>query len=210
VTAPRLVLVAHGSADPRFAEVVEAVAARVRGLLRDVDVRPAYLEHGPPHVSGAAGAGAVVVPLLLSAGYHAQVDLPAQAPGATITRAVGPDDRLAVALRDRLLAAGWEDGPVTLVGAGSADPNALADVRRAAEQLGLLLRVPVDVAFVSAGEPRLADLRPAAVASYLLAPGFFHDEVRRLTPGPAIVSEPLGDHPAVAEVVAERYRAALG
>ncbi|HEU5035147.1 MAG TPA: CbiX/SirB N-terminal domain-containing protein [Mycobacteriales bacterium] len=206
-----LVIAAHGSADPRFAVVVQALATRVRGLRAGLDVRIGYLDHGPPHLAEVVAAGdgatpATVVPLLLSGGFHARADVPAQAPGATITPPVGPDERLAVALADRLLEAGYDGvGPVTLVAAGSADEQALADVRSTAGHLARRLRVPVEAAFVSAGRPRLSELEPSVVASYLLAPGSFHEAVRRC--GAPVVSEPLGDHPAVAEVILARYDA---
>jgi sirohydrochlorin ferrochelatase len=45
------------------------------------------------------------------------------------------------------------------------------------------------------------------VASYLVAPGAFHDAVRAT--GAAVVAEPIGAHPAVAEVVLRRYDAAV-
>jgi sirohydrochlorin ferrochelatase len=43
-----------------------------------------------------------------------------------------------------------------------------------------------------------------AVASYLLAPGVFQDRLR--ASGAAWVSAPLGDHPAVAALILERFR----
>ena len=43
------------------------------------------------------------------------------------------------------------------------------------------------------------------MASYLLAPGVFHD--RLAASGAAWVSAPLGDHPAVAGLVIDRFRA---
>jgi sirohydrochlorin ferrochelatase len=205
VAAPPLLLVAHGSSDPRFAEVVEAVAARVRALAPDVDVRVGYLEHGPPDVAAVSEPDAVAVPLLLSAGYHVRVDLPAQAPGVTVTDAVGPDPRLAAALADRLREAGWAgEAPVTLAAAGSADPRSLADVEQAAAHLADVLQVPVEPAYVSAGSPRLRDLRPVAVASYLLAPGVFADAVTGC--GGQVVAAPIGAHPVLAEIVLDRYR----
>jgi sirohydrochlorin ferrochelatase len=47
------------------------------------------------------------------------------------------------------------------------------------------------------------------VATYLLAPGFFADKVVEAA-GPATWSAPLGDHPAVADLVWQRYDEALG
>ena len=207
MTSPPLVLVAHGSTDPRFGDVVEAVAARVRAMRPDIDVRIGYLEHGPPHVADVA-TGGVLVPLLLASGYHVRVDLPAQAPGGQVARAVGPDERLATALAGRLRQAGYAGGaPVVLAAAGSSDDSALEDVRVAAHQLSTVLDVEVTAAFVSAGSPRLADVvassPPVAVSSYLVAPGAFHDTVA--ASGAAIVAEPIGDHPAVADVVLSRY-----
>ena len=46
------------------------------------------------------------------------------------------------------------------------------------------------------------------VASYVLAPGHFHDLVSAA--GADAVSAPLGDHPLVAEIALERYETALG
>lgn len=207
MTDAPLVLIAHGSTDPRFDDVVRSVASRVQAQRPQLEVRVGYLEHGPPSVDDVA-AGGVLVPLLLASGYHVLRDLPQQAPGAVVTRAVGPDERLAVVLADRLRDAGYDAAsPVVLVAAGSSDERALDDVRTAARQLGDLLSVDVTAAFVSAGSPRVAEALAAtpgaAVASYLVAPGAFHDAVAGS--GAAVVSAPIGDHPAVAEVVLSRY-----
>lgn len=185
------------------------MAAGVRRLAPDLDVRVGYLEHGPPHVTDVATPGAVAVPLLLSSGYHVRADLPEQAPSAVVTPAVGPDPRLALALKERLAEAGWGGtGEVTLAAAGSADPRSLADVEVAAEQLSTLTGTRVRPAYVSAGEPRLADVRPHAVASYLLAPGVFYDAVAAC--GATVVAAPIGAHPTLAAIVVDRYRAAVG
>lgn len=187
--------------------MVESVAARVRSLRPALAVSVGLLDHGPPLVADVA-PGTVAVPLLLSSGYHVRVDLPTQAPDAVLAAAVGPDPRLCVALADRLAEAGYDGAaPVTLAAAGSADERSRADVRRQAEMLGEHLGVEVSVAYVAAGEPRLADVRPSVVAAYLLAPGTFHDAA--LGCGAPVVSAPLGDHPALAEVVLARYDAAL-
>src|SRR5580698_6764777 len=88
---PPLVAVAHGSRDPRAAASTAELMRAVRDLaarsgLPGLDARTAYLGHAPPSVSqvlGAlAGPGAepggrvVVLPLLLTAAYHSDVDLP--------------------------------------------------------------------------------------------------------------------------------------
>ena len=89
--------------------------------------------------------------------------------------------------------------PVTLVAAGSADPGAIDDVQRQAAMLAAHLDVEVSAAFVSAGEPLLRDLAPPVVSSYLLAPGVFHQAA--IASGAEIVSAPLDNHPALADVV---------
>jgi sirohydrochlorin ferrochelatase len=203
-TPPRLVLAAHGSTDPRFAAVVDAVAEQVRALRHGLDVAVGYLEHGPPSLPDVVEPGCVVVPLLLSSGFHVRTDIPEQAPGVTVAAAVGPDPALTDALADRLREAGWDgSGPLVLAAAGSSDERALDDVRRAAGLLGDRLGVEVGVGLVSAGEPRLADLSPTAVASYLIAPGAFHDAVR--AGGAPVIAKPIGAHPAVAGIVLRRY-----
>ena len=80
----------------------------------------------------------MIVPLLLSTGYHLTTDLAgaARATGARLADPLGPDPLLVTALAGRLAEAGVPDGtPVVLAAAGSSDPAAEAD---AAEQAGLL------------------------------------------------------------------------
>jgi sirohydrochlorin ferrochelatase len=206
MTAPALVIAAHGSGDPAFAAVVADLAGQVRRARPDLDVRVGYLEHGPPHLREVAGAGTVVVPLLLSSGYHVAADIPAQAGDAVIAAAIGPDPRLVPVLATRLRAAGWTAGtPVVLAATGSTEPAALQEVRDIGPRLGAALGgVDVTVAFVSSGSPRLQDLPPAsAVSSYLLARGHYSRILARS--GADLVSAPLGAAPELAEIILDRY-----
>ena len=77
----------------------------------------------------------------------------------------------------------------------------------------VVVLIVLAAAFASAARPTVgeavADLAartggPVAVASYLLAPGVFAGRLR--ASGAAWVSAPLGAHPAVAALVAERFR----
>jgi sirohydrochlorin ferrochelatase len=95
--APALIVVAHGSRDPRAATAVGALAARIRADRAGVDVTVAYLEHARPSLretlTTACDRGhseAVVVPLLLTAAYHSTIDLPRQlaATGVAVTPAI--------------------------------------------------------------------------------------------------------------------------
>lgn len=202
-------LAAHGSPDPRNATVVAAIRDRVRRARPELAVGVGYLDHGEP-LRTVATKGAVVVPLLLTHGHHVTADIPAQAPGAFVTKPLGPDDALLAVLARRLEAAGWTpELAVTLVAAGSAEPAALDDVRDMAARLTGRLGSPVTAAFLATGEPQLADLPPPpAVASYLLAPGRFHDRLADC--GVPIVSAPIGAAPEVVATVLSRYDATSG
>lgn len=78
-----LVLFGHGARDPRWADTIAAIAARVAELSPDVPVRPAFLEFMSPDLAGAIdalvdeGARAIVVaPVFLASGGHVLRDLP--------------------------------------------------------------------------------------------------------------------------------------
>jgi sirohydrochlorin ferrochelatase len=222
MSSPALLAVAHGSKNPAATDVVRALARQVRRLAPVLDVRVAFIGHAEPSLPSeldAAGANTVVVPLLLSSGYHLSADIAgaADVAGARVTGALGPDELLLTALTARLKEAGVPGGtPVVLAAAGSSDRAAAEDVRQQAALLAERLSVPVVAAFASAAAPAVpaavAGLRartggPVAVASYLLAPGQFQDQLA--SAGADWVTAPLGDHPALAGLVIERYRRAV-
>ncbi|HVN11905.1 MAG TPA: sirohydrochlorin chelatase [Kineosporiaceae bacterium] len=221
MTARPLVAVAHGSRDPAGQHAVEALLDVVRGRRPDLAVDAAYVQNAPPplaDVLAARGTGAVVVPLLLSHGYHVAVDvaLAAAAAEAVVTPPLGPHPGLADALDARLTQAGVPPrAPVVLAAAGSSDPAAGEDVTEQARLLADRRGGPVTAAYASAGTARVddavADLlrryaRPVAVAPYLLAPGSFAARIRQAAA--TWVADPIGAHPAVADLVLERYLAA--
>lgn len=214
---PALLVVAHGSEHPDAAEAVTALADQVTRLAPVLDVRVAYLQHGEPSLTEAladADPSPVVVPLLLSAGYHLTTDLAAAA--AHVTGPLGPHPLLATALAGRLAQAGVPAStPVVLAAAGSSDPRAHGQVQAQADMLATERGSLVVAGFAAAGQPTVREAvamlrertgQPVAVASYLLAPGQFHDSLQDA--GADWVSEPLADHPAVAAVIIDRYRAA--
>ena len=74
--------VAHGTRDPAGPEVIADLLDDVRRRLPDVDVITSWVELGAPglhEVMAGMGRPAVVVPLLLSTGYHVTTDVPAAA-----------------------------------------------------------------------------------------------------------------------------------
>jgi sirohydrochlorin ferrochelatase len=218
-----LLAVAHGSRDPAAQHCVLSLTSRVARSADGIAVRTAFVQNAQPSLAEGlddattqAGAdGVVVVPLLLSGGYHLSSDIAgaARAAGVPVARPLGPDPRLVRALSDRLREAGVPGQvPVVLAAAGSSDPRALADTRRQAAMLAAHRGAPVVAAFVTAARPTvdeavsfLAEVtgQPVAVAAYLLAPGLFHDRLSASTG--TWVSGPIGDHPAVAELILDRF-----
>jgi sirohydrochlorin ferrochelatase len=235
--APLLLLASHGSRDPVAQRaVLNLVAAATRELAA---ASPATRVQGGfidvqqpdvPHCLAAAepGRDAVIVPLLISAGYHVRFDLANAVADAAprrvaVTAALGPDLRLTGILAQRLAECGLAaNDRVILAAAGSSDANAVADCHTAGAQLAAELGRPVTVAFITAAQPSLADAVASArtehpgarvvVASYLLAPGTFAAMARRA--GADVVSGALlteGEEPpaALVDVVLERYLGAV-
>jgi sirohydrochlorin ferrochelatase len=221
MSKPALLAVAHGSRDPAAAAVVNTLASQVRRLAPVIDVHVAFIGHAEPSLPaglGAAGSNPVIVPLLLSTGYHLTADIggAASSAGARVAGPLGPDELLLTALTARLTEAGVPTGtPIVLAAAGSGDPAAAAEVHKQADLLAEHLGVPVAGAFATAVRPTVpeavAELRArtkqaVAVASYLLAPGHFQDQL--YDSGADWITEPLGGHPALAGLVIDRYRTA--
>lgn len=222
-----LLAVAHGSRDPAAQDRIHALTGRVRQVAGNARVATAFVQHASPSLAGAlarmaaeADAGLItIVPLLLSSGYHLSTDIAgaASAAGAAVAGPLGPDPRLTSVLAGRLAQAGVPAGtPVVLAAAGSSDPRAAVDTGRQAALLAAHLAVPVMPAFVTAARPTVEEAvaalarragRPVAVAAYLLAPGIFHDRLHQA--GAAWVSAPLGDHLALARLVAARFGEAV-
>lgn len=178
---PPLVLVAHGSRDPRAAAATRALSRAVAAARPGLDVHAAYLDHAGPRPGevltalDAAGHDRVIlVPLLLTAAYHGRVDVPAAVAAAradglrmalAVSDVLGPvDGRVDPLLLDglcrRLGAAGGpgSDGDpefdaVVLAAAGTRDARARATVGLAAVALGTRLGMPCTVAYASAGPP---------------------------------------------------------
>jgi sirohydrochlorin ferrochelatase len=166
---------------------------------------------------------AVVVPLLLSGGYHVHVDIAgavAAHPAAVAARPLGPDERLVAVLHDRLLATGADprdpSTAVVLAAAGSSDVRAVADVEDTADLLQRRWTGPVTTGYGSAASPTVPDAVAAArrggaehvvVAAYLLAPGHFADKLAGA--GADAVTAPLLPDDRVAAVLLDRYDAVV-
>ena len=216
------VIVAHGTRNPQgvavIAQIAGAVSAKI-GCTRAafVDV----LGPTPSEVIADVDRPAVVVPAFLASGYHVRKDIPEHVEMAgrsdtIVTRALGPDPAIAGLARRRLIAAGWRPGDaVVLAAAGSSDQSACAQVQLAARQLEALIGTRVEVGFIATASPSVPEVidslrdsgRRVAVASYLLAPGLFHDRLH--TYGADVVSAPLGADEVIVDLLVRRMRAAV-
>ncbi|MGI5425619.1 sirohydrochlorin chelatase [Streptomyces sp. CA-179760] len=226
---PALVVVAHGSRDPRALSTVRALLDRVRALRPDVPVHLGHIELNAPLLPDTLAAlgdtEAVLVPLLLSRGYHVKQDIPEMAEASRarthLAAPLGPHPLLVDALQARLTEAGWGRTPrgtsaVVLAAAGSRDPDAKRDTARTAALLAARLGVPVLPAYASAATPTVETAvrtllargrHQIALASYFTAPGRFATECAQQAPW--IAAAPLGTHPSMADLVLHRYEEAL-
>ncbi|HEX2361281.1 MAG TPA: CbiX/SirB N-terminal domain-containing protein [Jiangellaceae bacterium] len=215
---PALVACSHGTRDLAGRQAVDDLRAAVASARRGLRVVEAYVDVQQPELSDVLdGLGpAVVVPVLLSSGYHVHVDITDAVAGAgpqvRVAAALGPHPALVEVLAERLDgAAASPDHAVVLAAAGSSDRRAVSDVERTASELAKRLGRPVLAAYASAALPRVDEAvgqlqsaaRPVAIASYLLAPGFFYDQLA--TAGAEVVTAPLLPHPAITALVLERY-----
>jgi sirohydrochlorin ferrochelatase len=232
-----VLLLSHGSRDPRTAGVVSTlVAAVARGTGREV--RAAHLSFTTPTPIAALcqlasdGFCAVrVVPLLFTPGHHLTHDVPRAVAACAVTSAmsvsVAPEllagegrqrDLLLAALASRLRQAGGGghvDGLV-LASAGSRSSKARRCIQSLAHDLELFHGVPVEPAFASSGFPRPAQalealhhrrVRTPAVASLFVAAGRLSDSVVVACPD-VPVAQPLGDSPAFVELLVAQAQVA--
>jgi sirohydrochlorin cobaltochelatase len=238
-----LLIVGHGTADAegaaQFRQFVKRVAGRV-----EVPVAGGFIELSPPPLTEAVtdlvAGGArrlAAVPLMLVAAGHAKGDIPAalareraRHPGLSTVygRPLGPHPAILRLLADRLAEAGaGPDTTVLLVGRGSTDPDANAEIAKVARLLAETTRVAgVEYAFVSLAPPDTATglerCRRLGAGHLIVLPYFLFTGVlpRRVAahardwaaghPGVEVgVAEVLGDCDPLADLVVERYREAL-
>jgi sirohydrochlorin cobaltochelatase len=237
-----LLLVGHGTRDEAGVAEFTRFADRLRTRL-PVDVAGGFIELSAPPLTEAVaelyGAGhrrVAAVPLVLVAAGHAKGDMPAaltrerqRHPGLSYSygRPLGPHPALLRLLEERLDAvldpAERAGTAVLLVGRGSTDPDANAEVCKAARLLwegrGLAM---VETAFVSLAWPgvpeglercrRLGAAR-IVVLPYFLFPGVLPDrvveEAGAFEGAEVRCAEVIGDCDGLADLVVERYEEAL-
>ncbi|MFF6912027.1 CbiX/SirB N-terminal domain-containing protein [Streptomyces sp. NPDC012466] len=171
IDKPVLLVIAHGSRDPRHAATVHALVRRVRAQRPDVRVETGFLDFNVPSVQGVLESLAVqgvrdvvALPLLLTRAFHAKADIPAVLADASpqlrihLADVLGPSPLLLAALERRLYEAGLAPADksstgVVLASAGSTDPEAIAVIAAIAREWRHTGWCAVRPAFASAGSP---------------------------------------------------------
>lgn len=221
--SPTLIACSHGTGDPAGRAAITALIEQTRALLPGIRVEAAFVDVEEPRIDEvvdrcAPDGPVVVVPLLLSTGFHTNVDI-ARAVGAHPARAVataalGPHDVLVDVLASRLGELDLHsDDAVVLAAAGSTNPAAAVDVEAMAELLRGRLSAAVHVGFAAGAGPRITEAietarrggaRRVGIASYVLAPGHFARVIAGA--GGDGATAPLAPDLRLAELVALRYR----
>lgn len=249
-----LVIVGHGTRSAAGVDQFAALIERVRRRGDVGDVEGGFIELSRPPLTDAVGAlvtrghrALVALPLVLTAAGHGKGDIPAamfreqqRHPGLSYRygRPLGPHPLLHDALEQRIDAvlagadpadaADRADTWVALIGRGSTDPDANAEVAKVARLLwegrGY---AGVEPGFISLAQPsvpavlerlRRLGARRIVVSPYFLFAGVLPDRIVAQSAEFAAahpdldvrVAEVIGDCDALADLVLERYVEALG
>jgi len=211
---PTLLIAAHGTVSAEGSATTAAIAAAVAAARPSVQVSLCFLDVASPSLTSAldslAPGPVVVVPLLLSSGYHVLTDIPAIVagrPSVAMAPHLGPAPVLADVLAERLAALPGAAASTALVAIGSTRGEARAEVATMAALLGARIGRPVTVV------PLFGDVRsalaalplPVAVATYLIAEGAFLSGLRAAVAELGVMTEPFGPDPGLIDLVLQRY-----
>ncbi|MFH8660129.1 sirohydrochlorin chelatase [Streptomyces afghaniensis] len=252
-TPPALLIAGHGTRDDAGAEAFRDFVRELGARHPELPVAGGFIELSPPPLGEAVTELVergvrrfAAVPLMLVSAGHAKGDIPAalarereRHPGVSYTygRPLGPHPALLNVLERRLDealggTAGRRPGDradvtVLLVGRGSTDPDANAEVHKAARLLwegrGY---AGVETAFVSLAAPDVPSgldrcvrlgARRIVVLPYFLFTGILPDRVRLQTEGWAAAhpevevrsADVIGPEPELLDLVWERYTEAV-
>lgn len=227
-----VIAVAHGTDSKDGRATIDSIRRSLAQQLEadfagEFEVHEAYVDVQEPSLDAVVAEFAsedevIMVPLLLSTGYHTQVDMKKAADASPvrdvrIARALGPSAELAKLQRTRLEEAGWDGyGQIVMAAAGSSRPDGREAVELQSEIFSTLVSQYVPHGFVASIDPKIADVSREYsanfVSTYLMGRGFFQGLLHKLDGAgeSLIVAEPLvipGDEEAayvVASVAKER------
>ncbi|HKZ27879.1 MAG TPA: sirohydrochlorin chelatase [Rubrobacteraceae bacterium] len=205
---PALLIVGHGSRDPRGAREFHELVALVREKNPALSVEGGFIELSRPPISECvnrlAGGGArniAAVPLMLLAAGHAKDDIPATLVrekmshpevGFEYGRALGIRPELLELMDEKISAAvpeeEKEETAILVVGRGSSDPDANSDLFKVSRLFYEGRPYPmVETAYVSMTPPSVHDglarlkrlgAKKIAVFSYFLFTGILEERIR--------------------------------
>ncbi len=216
-----LVATSHGTDSAASQIAISALVDAVRQTAPHLDVREAFVDVQMPKVDTVVDLVeglAVIVPLLLTPGFHQKVDIrdAADRPWVVAAAVLGADDRLTSVMMRRLRECGaTRDDVVVLGSAGSTDALARSSVDDAAHRLAEAWGAPIEVGYVGGTGTPLAEVvervrrpgRRIVVVSYLMGPGFFHGRLGRS--GGDVVTRPLLEgttvDPELVSLVLDRF-----
>lgn len=218
-----MIACAHGTNDAEGQARINQLRADIAAGRPGLTVLEAYVdvqEPALPDVVAALDPGvqAVVLPLLLTVGYHVQVDIAeavASRPETVAAVPLGPDPRLAKLLDERLGELP-EDWTIVLAAAGSSRPEAAEQIEVLAADLAVRRPQRILAAYGASASPSVPDAvatartegaAGVAIASYLLAPGYFHDQLTGN--GADRVAAPLLPSVLLAELALEHFDSAV-
>ncbi len=218
---PALLVVGHGSRDPRGAQEFHELVALMRERNPGLRVEGGFIELSRPPISecvvrlvGAGSREISAVPLMLFAAGHAKDDIPATLVREKAShpevdfhygRALGIRPELLELMDERISAVVPEDEreetAVLAVGRGSSDPDANSDLAKMARLFYEGRPYPmVETAFVSLAPPSVPEalkrceklgVRRVVVFSYFLFTGVLEERIRKQS------EEFAAEHPKV-------------
>lgn len=194
--AAQVVVIAHGSPDPRHSGSVSRLGQRLTSAT-GFPTQVSFLEHDVPTAADTLTRPAepdtttIVVPLLLTAGFHWHSDIPAVVAHAGSRSVLLPPPH-PVLFRDAVVDLVGSAGHVVLASAGSSRPEIVTRFAALADSLVTPDRA-VDVCLSPTEIARTA--RPGSVVvPVLTADGLFADRIRRTAASAgATTTDVLGD-----------------
>jgi sirohydrochlorin cobaltochelatase len=202
---PALLIVGHGSRDPRGAREFHDLVGLVRRRNPSLTVEGGFIELSRPPISecvdrlAASGISNVAaIPLMLLAAGHTKDDIPATLvrekishPGMSFSygRALGIRPELLELMDERISTLEEEETTVLIVGRGSSDPDANSDLSKIARLFYEGRPYPVvESAYVSMTPPDVTNgldrclklgAKHVVVFSYFLFTGVLEERIRR-------------------------------
>lgn len=201
-----LIACSHGTDHPQGRAAIAGLVGALRREAHHREVISAYVDVQEPRLDDVVRATTgrrIIVPLLLSSGYHVNVDIVRATNIDETVLAVpplGPDWVLAEVGVRRLIEAGaGPDDSIVLASAGSTEQSGLDDVSKAARLLSAVWGGRVHVGSIGGGDTPIGEAvdiaraygRRVVVSTYLLAPGMFDDRLQSC--GADVITAPLLD-----------------